>query len=488
MDEKSLKEKTVSNLIWRLFERCGAQFVAFLVSIILARLLLPEQFGLIALVTIVTSILNVFVDSGLGNALIQKKGAADLEFSTVFFTNIVFCTFLYGILYITAPYIAVFYKNEELTPVIRILGITLIISGLKNVQQAYVSKNLLFRKFFFATITGTILAAIAGIILAYKGFGVWALVAQQLVNITVDTCILWIIVPWKPKKLFSFSALKELFSYGWKLLVASLINTVYNDLRQLIIGKVYTPSDLAYYNQGGKFPRFISSNIDSSIDSVLFPVLAEKQDDITSIKAMTRRAIKISSYIMLPLLIGLAAVSKNLVIIILTEKWLACVPFFILGCFEYSLQPIISANLNAIKALGRSDIFLRLEVIKKIISTVIILLTMRFGVLAIAIGSMVYSFIAVIINSYPNYKLLNYSLFEQLKDIFPQIIVSLIMGACVYFLPITMLPIVLQLIIQVLVGVTIYYLITSLLHFESYIYLKQIIFSFIQKKKNVEEK
>ncbi len=483
-EQVSLKEKTVSNLIWRLFERCGAQFVAFLVSIILARILSPEQFGIIALVMIVTSILEVFVDSGLGNALIQKKDAGDLEFSTVFFANLVFCISLYVILYITAPFIAVFYKDENLKNVIRVLGLTLIVSGLKNVQQAYVSKKLLFRKFFFATLTGTILAAFIGILLAYKGFGVWALVAQQLVNITIDTFVLWLIVPWRPKRIFSFGVLKELFSYGWKILVASLINRIYIDIRQMVVGRVYTPSDLAFYNQGEKFPRFISSNIDSSIDSVLFPILSEKQEDVNAVKSMTKRAIKISSYIMLPLLLGLAATSKNVVKIVLTDKWLPCVPYFILGCVSFALQPVISANLNAIKAVGRSDVFLKLEIIKKSLSTAIVFITMPFGVFAIAIGSTIYCIIAAFINSFPNNKLLNYSFIEQLFDIFPQIIVSVLMGIIVYFLPLGNLPVIVQLLIQVLVGGTFYILVTAIFKFESYLYIKNFVYSFFSKKIN----
>lgn len=470
-NDVSLKNKTFTNLIWRFFERIGAQLVGFVVSIVLARILCPEDYGAIALVTVVTTILNVFVDSGLGNALIQKKDAGDLEFSTVFYVNVVFCILLYVILFLSSPLIAKFYRNEQLIPVLRVLGFTLIISGLKNIQQAYVSKNLLFRKFFFATLTGTVLAAIVGIILAYKGFGVWALVAQQLVNISIDTAVLWIIVPWHPKRLFSFKALKELFSYGWKLLVAALINTLYIDIRQLVIGRVYTPSDLAFFNKGQEFPRFISSNINSSIDSVLFPVLSESQDNVENIKNMTRRAIKVSGYIMWPLLIGLAATSKNVVTIILTEKWLPCIPYFMIACIGFGIQPLQSANLNAIKALGRSDIFLKLEIIKKTISTSIIFITMPFGVLAISIGALVYNVIASICNSFPNKKLLGYSYLEQVKDMLPSFFVALIMGILVYFLPIKMLPVGLQLIIQIFTGAIFYILITVLLKFDSYVYI-----------------
>ena len=428
----SLKKRTFSNLLWRFAERIGAQFVAFIVSIILARILSPEHYGLIALVTVVTSILNVFVDSGLGNALIQKKDADDTDFSSVFYANVVFCLFLYGLLFVSSPFIARFYKNEELVPVIRVLGLTLVISGVKNVQQAYVSKHLMFRKFFFATLGGTLIAAAVGIVMAVRECGVWALVAQQLVNASIDTCILWLIVPWKPKRLFSFSRLKTLFNFGWKLLVASLLHTIYVDIRQLVIGRVYSPADLAYYNQGQRFPQFIGSNINASIDSVLFPVMAEVQDDRVVVKAMTRRAIMTSSYIMMPLLFGLAGTSRNVITLVLTDKWQPCAPYLMLACFVFALEPVQTANLNAIKAVGRTDITLKLEIVKKTVSTSIIFLTMPFGVLAIAIGSAVYAVIASIFNSFPNRKLLHYSYFEQMKDILPSFLVALCMALIVY--------------------------------------------------------
>lgn len=481
MNEDSLRKKTFVNLFWRFLERCGAQFVSFIVSIVLARLLLPEDYGIVALVTVIISILNVFVDSGLGNALVQRKNAGDLEFSTVFYTNVFVCVILYMILFFISPYIAVFYKNENLTSVIRILGFTLIISGLKNIQQAYVSKKMLFKKFFFATLLGTVVSAVVGILLAYKGCGVWALVVQQLVNLFIDTVVLWIIVPWKPSFKFSFMVLKDLFSYGWKILIASLIHTVYIDIRQLVIGRVYTPLDLAFYNQGQKFPQLISTNINNSIDSVLFPVLSDVQDTKTVVKAMTRRAIKIAAYIMWPLLLGLAAVSGDLVKIVLSEKWIGCVPYFVIACFCFGFQPLQSANLNAIKALGKSDVFLKLEIIKKTIAMGIVIITIPFGVRAIAIGGLIYELIASICNSFPNKKMLDYSYVEQIKDMFPAFFVSLLMSGFVYFLPFSFLHPVVQLILKILIGIVFYVGVTALFHFDSYTYLKKIVLHFFKR-------
>lgn len=356
---------TLSNFLWRFAERCGAQLVSFIVSIVLARILAPEDYGTIALVTVFTAILQVFVDSGLGTALIQKKDADDLDFSSVFYFNFVICLILYAGMFAAAPYIAIFYEDATLTPVIRVLSLTIVISGVKGIQQAYVSRNMLFKRFFFSTIGGTILSAFLGIGLAYTGFGVWALVAQQLSNTAIDTLILWITVKWRPKKKFSWKRLKDLLAFGWKLLVSSLLDTAYNNLRNLIIGKMYSSSDLAFYNQGDKFPKVIVTNINTSIDSVLLPTMSNVQDDRDRVKQMTRRAIKTSTYVMAPLMMGLAFCAEPIVKIVLTDKWLPCVPFLRVFCITYMFWPVHTANLNAINAMGRSDWFLRLEIIKK---------------------------------------------------------------------------------------------------------------------------
>ena len=373
----SSNDKVIKNFLWRFFERCGAQGVSFVVQIVLARILAPDVYGTIALITVFTTILQVFVDSGMGNALIQKKNADNLDFSSVFYFNIVVCIILYICMFFAAPLIAVFYENNELVPVIRVLSLTLVISGIKNVQQAYVSRTMQFKKFFFSTLAGTIGAAIIGIALAYNGFGVWALVAQQIFNATLDTIVLWITVKWRPEKKFSLKRLKGLFSYGWKLLASSLLNQIYSEITTLIIGKVYTTTDLAQYNRGNTFPMFIINNVNSSIDSVLLPTMSKEQDNIGIVKNMTRRAIKTSTYVIAPLMMGLAFVGEPLVSLILTDKWLPCVPFMRVFCITYMFYPIHTANLNAIKALGRSDLYLKLEIIKKIAGIVVIIITIR---------------------------------------------------------------------------------------------------------------
>lgn len=471
----------VINFFWRFAERCGAQFVSFIVSIVLARILAPEDYGTIALVTVFTTILQVFVDSGLGTALIQKKDADDLDFSSVFYFNFIICLILYVGIFIAAPYIAIFYNDATLIPVIRVLSLTIVISGVKGIQQAYVSRNMLFKKFFFSTIGGTIFSAFLGVGMACAGFGVWALVAQQLSNTTIDTLILWITVKWRPKKKFSWNRLKELLTFGWKLLVSSLLDTAYNNLRNLIIGKMYSSADLAFYNQGDKFPKVIVTNINTSIDSVLLPTMSNAQDDREHVKQMTRRAIKTSTYVMAPLMMWLAFCAEPIVRIVLTEKWLSCVPFLRIFCITYMFWPVHTANLNAINAMGRSDWFLRLEIVKKIVGMTILLTTMWFGVMAMAYSLLLSSVLSQIINSWPDRKLLDYGYLEQVRDFAPGILLAVGMGTCVYFIGFLSLPTIVTLLIQIIGGAAIYIGVSALLKLEEFEYLLGMVKAFLKK-------
>lgn len=471
----NLKQNVFSNVIWRFAERTGAQLVGFIVSIVLARILSPSDYGIVALVSVFTTIMQVFVDSGLGNALIQKKDADDVDFSTVFYTNIAFCLVLYLIIFISAPLIAKLYNNEDLIAVTRVLGLTIVISGVKNVQQAYVSRKMIFKIFFFATLVGTIGAGVLGITLAINGAGVWALVAQQIFNLTVDTIILWITVKWRPKKFFSFTRLKELFSYGWKLLVSSIIDTVYNNVRQLIIGKFYSSSDLAYYNKAKQFPELIVNNVNTSIDSVLLPTMSREQENKEKVRTMTRRAIKTSIYIMAPLMMGLAFTANNVIKILLTDKWSASVPYLIVFAITYMFWPVHTANLNAIKAMGRSDLFLKLEIIKKAVGVILLLLTFRISVWAMALSFLISGVISQIINAWPNRKLLNYSYLQQFKDILPSIVLAVVMGIIVYLINFLRLPTLVTLIIQIILGAIIYIGGSVLLKFESFSYVIDIL-------------
>lgn len=473
---------TITNFLWRFFERSGAQIVSFIIAIVLARLLKPEDYGTIALITVFTTILQVFVDSGLGTALIQKKEADDIDFSSVFYFNFGVCLILYLGMFICAPYIAAFYNDMELTSVIRVLSLTIVISGVKGIQQSYVSRNLLFRKFFFATIGGTIFSAFIGISMAYAGFGVWALVMQQLSNTTIDTVILWLTVKWRPQKVFSWSRLKELLSFGWKLLASALLDTGYNNLRNLIIGKLYSSSDLAFYNQADKLPSVIVTNINTSIDSVLLPTMAEVQDDKIRIKSMVRRAIKTSTYIMAPLMMGLAFCAKPIVLLVLTEKWLPCVPYLQIFCVIYMFYPIHTANLNAIKAMGRSDLFLKLEIAKKTVGITLLLLTMNLGVMVMAYSLLISTLFSMIINSWPNKELLDYSFKEQVFDILPGILLAVAMGIIVSFVPYLTLPNNTTLLLQIILGALIFIFGSKLLHLDSFEYILTMVKTLVVKR------
>ena len=465
-------KSTITNLLWRFAERCGAQAVSFLVSIILARLLAPEAYGTIALAMVFINILQVFVDSGMGTALIQKKDADDLDFSSVFYFNIAACLVLYAGLFLAAPSIAQFYGDPALTALVRALSLTVVVSGVRNIQQSYVSRHLLFKRFFFSTIGSTLASAVVGIAMAYAGFGVWALVGQSLSNVVTGTIILWATVPWRPRRMFSWQRLKGLLSFGWKLLVSSLLDTGYNNLRSLIIGKLYSSADLAYYNQGDKLPNLVITNINASIDSVLLPTMANEQDDPARVRSMTRRAIKTSTYVMAPLMMGLAACAEPLIRLILTEKWLPCVPFLRIFCITYMFWPIHTANLNAIKALGRSDLFLKLEIVKKIVGLTILLCTMWHGVMAMAYSLLLSSVLSQIINTWPNRKLLRYHYLNQLADILPALLLACAMGLAVYciqFLGWGDLP---TLCVQVPVGAALYLAGSALLRLDSFLYLR----------------
>lgn len=465
------KAKALSGLMWSFLEKFGAQCVTLVVSIVLARLLEPDVFGMIGIVTVFMAVLNVFVDSGLGNALIQKKDADAVDFSSVFFFNILMCTALYLLLFLIAPLIAKFFKLPELSPIIRVMGLTLIFSGINNVQKAFVARHLKFKSFFFATLGGTLGAAAVGIFMAVKGYGVWALVGQSLFSSLANTIILWITVKWRPVWKFSGERFKGLFIYGWKLLAASLIGTIYNNLRQLIIGKMYSAESLAFYNRGYMIPNTFVGSVSSAIDSVLLPVLASAQDDKEAVMAITRRSVRISAYVMWPIMMGIAACSEALISVLLTDKWLPSAPFIIIFCITYAFQPLESANLNAIKALGRSDIYLKLDLIRKTIGFTILVSTMWFGPLVMALSNLFFAVINQIINIYPNKKLLSYSYRQQMSDFLPAMFLAAVMFAIVYSVKLFGLANWLTLLIQVPTGVLVYFAGSKLFKFDSFDYI-----------------
>lgn len=483
MRKENMKEAVISSLFWKLMERCGTQGIQFVVQIVLARLLLPEDYGMISLIAIFITIANVFVQCGFSTALIQKKNVSEIDFSSVLYLNLCVATILYIALFFISPVIADFYKEPKLVLILRILSITLFFGAINSIQNAIVSRKMKFKKLFFSSLGSIIVSGTVGIILAYTGFGVWALVAQQIVNQCLITIILWVTVKWRPKLMFSFKRVKKLFAYGWKILVSSLIDTFYMNLRSLIIGKIYSPGILGFYNRGDQFPQIIVSNINGSIQSVMLPVLSSQQDDKKQLKKTVRRSIRTSSFILFPMMIGLAIIAEPLVKILLTEKWLPCVPFLQIFCFSYSLWPIHTANLQAINALGRSDIFLKLELIKKTVGLVILLISLQFGIYAIAIGTLINGIISTFINTYPNLKLLNYSYREQWKDIVPSLMLSLFMGLVVYGIKYLQWNDWITVIIQISLGIFVYIFLAQKLKLECYMYITKTFKTTIKDKK-----
>ena len=476
------KQSVITNFIWRLMERGGTYVMNFVVSIILARLLEPSLYGSIALVTAITAILQVFVDSGMANSLIQKKDTDDLDYSSVFYFNLVFCLVLYAGLFLAAPMIGRLYHDMSLVPVVRVLGLTIVVSGVKNVQQAYVAKTMQFRRFFFATLGGTVFSAIVGITLAFLGKGVWALVFQQLLNVTVNTAILWLTVGWRPKPVFSWQRLSRLISYGWKLLVSQLLDTAYLKLYQFIIGLRYSTADLAYYNKGDQFPNLIMENTNASLDSVLLPVLSSEQDDPARVREMTSRAIRVSTYVLMPLMAGLAVCAEPLIRFLLTDKWLPCVPYMQIFCIYYAFWPLHTANLNAIKATGHSGIFLYQEILKKLLETAVLLVTMRYSVMAITWGLLFSGFASVLINAWPNRKLLNYGILQQLRDALPAMLLSLAMAAVIFPVTRTNLPDLVKLLIMVPAGAAVYVAGSVLFKVESFRYIRDVLLSLVHRR------
>jgi len=481
-DKARMKHTIISSLSWKFLERGVTQGIQFVISIILARLLSPSDYGVLALILIFIAIANVFVQSGLNSSLIQKKVVDSVDISSVFYISLGIAGIFYCVLFASAPIIARFYENELLIPVIRVLALTLFPGAFNSIQNAIVSRTMRFKKLFFGSIGAGMLSGLVGIILAYKGLGVWALVFQQLSSQVGITLILWFTVRWRPTFQFSFERVKVLFSFGWKLLVSSLLDTVYRDLRSLIIGKVYSSSMLGFYNRGQHFPQLVVKNINGPIQSVMFPALASQQDYTERVKSMMRRSIVTSSFIVFPMMVGLAVIARPLITLLLTEKWLPAVPFMQMFCLSYALWPIQTANLQAINAMGRSDIFLKLVIIEKIFGVFLLIISLPYGIYYLAMSEIVTGVISTFIHAHPNKKLLNYGYGEQMKDLLPPLGFSLVMGIVVFAIQYLNFSPSVTMSIQIPVGVVTYFGLAYLCKLESLNYLIRTIQSFINNK------
>lgn len=456
MSTESLKQKTTKGLFWSSVERFSNQGMSFLFSVILARMLDPSDFGIIAMITIFFAVAQSFVDSGFSNALVRKTDRREEDFSTCFYFNIGVGIIAYIVLFLIAPLVASFYNQPILSPIIRITGLGVVLNSLCVVQQALFTIKIDFKSQAKVTLSATIISGIVGVVLAYQGYGVWALVWQGVVLSLVRMGLLWLMSKWRPKAGFSKDSFHYLFGYGSKLLASGLLDTIYNNIYPIVIGKFYSPAQLGNYSRALSFAQLPSSNITSILQRVTFPVLSTIQDDIPRLQANYRRLLKLSAFIIFPLMTGLAAVAFPMIRLILTPKWEGCSLYLQIICFALMWYPIHAINLNLLQVKGRSDLFLHLEIIKKIVGVCIMCITIPLGITAMCIGMVASSLISLFINTYYTGKLINIGCLKQMRDLTPIFINSLIMGGIVYFSIQISDNDILQLSLSIIVGVLSY--------------------------------
>ena len=481
MAEESLRNKTVKGASWSFLDSIAGQGVTFLVGLVLARLLTPEEYGLIGIITIFIAVFNSIVDSGFSNALIRKNDAKDIDYNTVFISNLFLSVVLFGVLYISSPAISGFFNQPQLIPLLRVMGSIVIINAFAIIQRTILVKQVDFKTQTKVSLISSISSGVVGIGMAVGGLGVWSLVGQQISRQFLNSAFLWIYSRWYPKLQFSIQSFKELFTFGWKLLVSSLIDTVWREIYQVIIGKCYSPVTLGQYTRAQQFASICSSNLTTVVQRVSFPVLSSVQDDKERLKNGYKRIIKVVMLITFVLMLGLAAVAKPLVLSLIGEQWLPCVPFLQIICLQMMLYPLHSLNLNMLQVQGRSDLFLKLEIIKKIIAIGPLLLGIFVNIYWMLGGSVVTGCMAYYLNAYYSGPFLNYSIKEQIKDILPGFGVAVVMAIPVFamgFIPLTpfiLLP------LQILAGATITISICEVTKLPEYLELKGIAMPIINK-------
>lgn len=478
MTDSNIKNKTVTGFFWQLSQKVLCQVVSFGISVVLARLLLPSDYGVIAICSMFLVLTGIFIGGGLGTALVQKKNADDIDFCTVFYSGLVLSIVVYLAVFFAAPYIAIFFKNEQITAVIRVLALAMPIGTLSGVQNAFVSKQMIFKKFFYSSLIGTIASGAVGLGMALTGFGVWALVGQNLVSTITNTLVLFCIIDWHPKLIFSYERFKQLFSFGWKMAVVNILTTFFYQLKGYVIGYKYSAAQLAYYNRGEGLPGILYNNINGTISDVLFPALSQLQDDKEALKRALSRAMRISSFFLIPALFGLAAISDKLVIIIFSEKWAPSIPFMQVICMISCSDILGMANYQAIKAVGRADTLLKMEFLKRPAMFAVLIVTMFISPLAIAVGQLVYSILAFVVNAYPNRKYIGYPIWQQMKDVGKNFLISLVMAIVVYLLGTLGLNMYVSVVLQVVTGALLYYVMSRTLNKEDYGY----VMNFVKEK------
>lgn len=442
---------------------------------------MPEEFGIVALAGMFTVLIGIFIDCGMGTALVQKKNADDLDYNTLFWAQTAFATIVYIVLFFLAPWFALLFDTPKLTAVIRVSAILMPLGTLGGIQGVVVTRRMDFKVYFYRTLIASILSGGIGIFLAYQGWGVWALVAQNMLSTIIGTITVFFQVRWLPRFVFSVVRFKTLIGVGSKFMASSLIGTAFYQLRGYMVGLRYTATDLAYYNRGEGIPGVLTRNIDSTINGVLFPVFAKLQDDRAAVKQAVRRSIKTSSFFLFPMVLGLAAIADHLVIILYTEKWIACVPFLQVFCISECFTILNTANMQVLRGIGEVNNLLKLEIYKKPVMVSILAITMFISPLAIAIGMCIYGIYTMVINAFPNRKFINYHIKEQLKDISENALLALVMAVCVYLIGRLTLNLYLLITIQIIVGMLIYGFLSEYFKLDSWQYAKCNVKSYMNK-------
>ena len=478
---ESLKNKTVKGTVWSSLDAFLGQGITFLVGLVLARLLSPEEYGLIAIITIFISVFNSIVDSGFSNALIRKQDATEADYNTVFYTNLAISTVLSTALFFGAPLIADFFSRPQLTSLTKAMSSVVIINAFAIVQNIRLTKNIDFKTKTKVSLIASLTSGVIGIAMAFGGFGVWSLVAQQISKQLLNSVFLWFFIRWMPKLLFSRKSFKEMFDFGWKLLVSGLINTIWTEIYQVIIGKFYQPQTLGQYTRAQQFSSIFSSNLTSIIQRVSYPVFSQLQDDKERLKSGYKRIIKITMLVSFVLMLGLAAIAKPMILVLIGDKWLPAVPFLQILCFNMMLYPLHSINLNMLQVQGRSDLFLKLEIVKKIVGVIPLCLGIFVNIYYMLIGSVFVGFFSYFLNARYSGPFLNYSIKEQVKDIMPGFSIALLVALPVYAIsylplnPFILLP------MQLLVGLLIVLILCEKAGLEEYKEIKSIVLGLLKK-------
>lgn len=481
MPTQSLRNKTVHGLGWSAIENVMKLGISFVISIVLAWKLSPDEYGLIGILMIFISVFNAIVDSGFTNAIIRKKDATDVDYSTVFYTNLVISVFMALILFFCARPISYFFKRDELIPLTQVMSVVVVINALAIVQRARMTRNIDFKTQTKVTIISSLVSGIIGIGMAYLGCGVWSLVAQQISSQLLNTILLWFYNRWVPSLVFSWSSFREMWTFGWKLLVSCLIDTTWKEIYQVVVGKFYSSATLGLYTRAKQFSQIFSSNLTSIVQRVSYPVLASIQDDKVRLKYAYQKVIKTTMLPTFVLMFGMAACARPMILSLIGEKWIECVPFLQLICFTGMLYPLHAINLNMLQVQGRSDLFLKLEIIKKIIAVGPLLLGIFIGIYWMICGSIVNSCIAYYLNAYYSGPYLNYSISQQIRDIMPSFLIALIMSIPVYLMSFLPINCYVLLSLQLIVGTTIVLSLCEKVQQDEYKEIKHIVLPIMQK-------